>query len=76
MARPFFVQYAQGISPKRLVADHWYVNGLPLTTTEDEWAIPLDIAHTHLELFKSTAAITSLEGDFDVGGMGFKVLIR
>ena len=54
----------------------WYVNGLPLTTTEDEWAIPLDIAHTHLELFKSTAAITSLEGDFDVGGIGFKVLIR
>lgn len=54
----------------------WYVNGLQLTTTEDEWAIPLDVASAHLESFKSTATITSLAGDFDVGRAGFIVIVR
>ena len=54
----------------------WYADGLPLTTKDDEWAIPLETSALKLKSFYATATIESLSGDYDIGDKGFLLHIR
>ena len=55
----------------------WYANGLPLTTEEGEWAVPL-AGGIRLESFEAIGnlEVFSLSGDYDIGGEGFKLHVR
>jgi hypothetical protein len=55
----------------------WYANGLPLTTEEGEWAVPL-AGGIRLESFEAAGNLEafSLSGDYDIGGEGFRLLVR
>lgn len=55
----------------------WYANGLPLTTEEGEWAVPL-AGGIRLESFEAAGNLEafSLSGDYDIGGEGFKLHVR
>ncbi len=55
----------------------WYANGLPLTTEEGEWAVPL-AGGIRLESFEAIGnlEVFSLSGDYDMGGEGFKLHVR
>lgn len=55
----------------------WYADGLPLTTEDGEWAIPLaggDKIGSFTAIGGKT--VSSLSGDYDVGGLGFSILVR
>lgn len=55
----------------------WYANGLPLTTEEGEWAVPL-AGGIRLESFEAAGNLEafSLSGDYDIGGEGFRLRVR
>ncbi len=55
----------------------WYANGLPLTTEEGEWAVPL-AGGIRLESFEAVGNLEafSLSGDYDIGGEGFRLRVR
>ncbi|MBQ6104272.1 MAG: leucine-rich repeat protein [Kiritimatiellae bacterium] len=54
----------------------WYVDGLPLTTADGEWAIPL-AGGTRLSSFADAAGLaSSLWADYDLGAPATMLLIR
>ncbi len=55
----------------------WYADGLPLTTEDGEWAIPL-AGGAKIESFTAFGdkTVSSLAGDYDVGGVGLSLIIR
>ena len=55
----------------------WYADGFQLTTEEGDWEVPL-AGGTKLTSFGLVGdlAVGSLSGDYDVGGLGFTLLVR
>ncbi len=57
----------------------WYVDGVELTDSEGNWAIPMETSANQLKSFlfnSETATLDSLAGDYDVGGQGFFLIMR
>ena len=54
----------------------WYADGLPLTTEDGEWAIPLETSAERLQSFYATATVNSLSGDYDLGNKGFVLYVQ
>ena len=54
----------------------WYADGLPLTTEDGEWAIPLETSADRLQSFYATATVNSLSGDYDLGNKGFVLYVQ
>ena len=55
----------------------WYADGFQLTTEEGDWEVPL-AGGTQLSSFGLVGdlSVDSLSGDYDIGGVGFRVLVR
>ena len=55
----------------------WYADGFQLTTESGEWEVPL-AGGANLESFKRVGdfSVDSLAGDYDVGGLGFFLILR
>ena len=54
----------------------WYADGLPLTTEDGEWAVPLETSARRLQSFYATATVNSLSADYDLGNRGFLLYVR
>ena len=56
----------------------WYADGYQLTTEVGDWEVPLVGSAAKLESFGLVGDLTvgSLSGDYDVGGLGFSLIIR
>ncbi len=55
----------------------WYADGFQLTTEAGDWEVPL-AGGANLESFKRVGdfSVDSLSGDYDIGGVGFRLLVR
>ena len=55
----------------------WYADGFQLTTEDGDWEVPL-ASGAQLSSFGLVGdlAVGSLSGDYDVGGLGFSLIIR
>lgn len=55
----------------------WYADGFQLTTEAGDWEVPL-AGGTQLSSFGLVGdlSVDSLSGDYDIGGVGFRVLVR
>lgn len=55
----------------------WYADGFQLTTEEGDWEVPL-ARGTQLSSFGLVGdlKVGSLSGDYDIGGVGFRLLVR
>ena len=55
----------------------WYADGFQLTTEDGNWEVPL-AGGTQLSSFGLVGdlSVGSLSGDYDIGGVGFRVLVR
>ena len=73
------VDFARKIDSASRPAVAWYADGHQLTTEDGDWEVELTGSAARLQSFKfagDAASVTSLEGDFDVGGTGLTILVR